>query len=1188
MVMRFDNKEAGTRSRLLCTTAAVSALWLGLAASPAQAQSCDTTVVPLPTGCEHLNAGTTGSVNTPANVAPIAGVPLSTFGAAGFSISLDDNLVAGDDIGVGDDRRAELSADAAFLDVRYDGLDRLQLLNVATLDGGNAYAAGETITFRASSNYPAFIDRAEVLIRDRNRRGAPIVARVPVAPNGTASFVMPAGGSGDLAYALRVYDGAGRYDETQALGLARAGVASGASAPFAGAGEGQDNTARRGIPVSGGVITASGTATPGGTVVIMGETVPVDPNGRFAVSRVLPAGDRVVTANINGRSYARDVEIPDSEWFYVGIVDLLAGLRDGGSTDEDWAYYDNGRAAFYVKGRLASGWTVTGSVDTGDGPIEDMFSRLNDKDPRRVLDRLRNDDIYPTTGDDSTFFDDTPTSGAFYLRVENESTRFTWGDFRTGIAGPGLLNNARDLYGAELAYQSPSVTANGDPRIKANAYAAQLETVAQRDILRGTGGSTFFLTRQDITGGSSTVMIQTIDPDTGFVVETRELVEGVDYTIDYFQGVLMLSAPLTASTGDGGLVGTAGGDLDVNLVVQYEYTPVNGLEDLNALGGRAEAWVTDNIRVGGSVMVENTSSGEDQRIAGVDLRYRLGETSYAELEVARTEGPGFTRSSSTDGGLTIASSGGSDNDAAQAVRFVSVFDLNEMGFGIDGNIGLRYESKEAGFSTLNEDITEDQTLWGLDGEFDLSEQLSLAFDAEVFEKDGGLEKTDTEVSVAYDISDALSIAIGLGYLDQTTPLNASETGTRTDLGVRLTYGLRDDLSVYLFGQTTLDQTGGLSDDNRYGFGASGAVTQNTTLTAEISDGDSGVAGKVELAYAPSEGNEVYLGYTLDPTRSGSGSRLSDDGRIVLGGRYRYSEEWSSYAESIYDRPGDQRSVAQAYGLTFTPNDSWTYGLGLETGQVRDSLNGDFDRTAISFGAAYAREDNLSMRARLEYRTEDGEGEAQDRETWGLSAGYANQVAEDWRLLADVEGLYSVSADDDFRNGEYIRASVGYAYRPIDNERLNMLFRLSYLRDLPGEDQVDANGNTDGPKQRSVVVSASASYDINRALTVGGKLGYRDSQVADRDSDDFSGDAATLLVGNATWNAVSEWDIFGEGRALISADTGTTELGAVAAVYRHLGENVKLGVGYEWGSVSDDETNLSYDGQGVFINLVGKF
>lgn len=43
-----------------------------------------------------------------------------------------------------------------------------------------------------------------------------------------------------------------------------------------------------------------------------------------------------------------------------------------------------------------------------------------------------------------------------------------------------------------------------------------------------------------------------------------------------------------------------------------------------------------------------------------------------------------------------------------------------------------------------------------------------------------------------------------------------------------------------------------------------------------------------------------------------------------------------------------------------------------------------------------------------------------------------------------------------------------------------------------------------------------------------------------------------------------------------------------AVYKHVGNNVKVGVGYNFGTFSDDLTDLSRDDQGAFLNFIAKF
>ncbi|MDE0985650.1 MAG: hypothetical protein OSA52_13550, partial [Yoonia sp.] len=81
-----------------------------------------------------------------------------------------------------------------------------------------------------------------------------------------------------------------------------------------------------------------------------------------------------------------------------------------------------------------------------------------------------------------------------------------------------------------------------------------------------------------------------------------------------------------------------------------------------------------------------------------------------------------------------------------------------------------------------------------------------------------------------------------------------------------------------------------------------------------------------------------------------------------------------------------------------------------------------------------------------------------------------KLAADWSKYQDH--LY-------IRDGRYIEASFGAAYRPVDNERVNALFSYTYLEDLPGQDQVNLEGDVNGPRQRSHILSADVNYDIDR-------------------------------------------------------------------------------------------------------------
>jgi hypothetical protein len=60
----------------------------------------------------------------------------------------------------------------------------------------------------------------------------------------------------------------------------------------------------------------------------------------------------------------------------------------------------------------------------------------------------------------------------------------------------------------------------------------------------------------------------------------------------------------------------------------------------------------------------------------------------------------------------------------------------------------------------------------------------------------------------------------------------------------------------------------------------------------------------------------------------------------------------------------------------------------------------------------------------------------------------------------------------------------------------------------------------------------------------------------------------------------------EVRLLELPDQDQRRSGALVGVYRSLGQNLKIGGGYNFTDFSDDLTDLSYDHQGAFVNVVG--
>ncbi|MEJ6395901.1 hypothetical protein V8J82_21760 [Gymnodinialimonas sp. 2305UL16-5] len=1114
------------------------------------------------------------------------------FDQTGFSISYGGETIAG---ATPPFRPGQAPVDREFrlldLNVQFDTLARTRLLNVLTEEQRQVYQAGDEVTFRASTNYPAYIARAEVQIYDRTRPGRRQVATLPIRPNGTVTWVMPADGPEDLGYTLRVYDGNGRFDETIPAHLHRSDRPvdpGGASSLYHAPGEGEDRTAIRNIRVRGGtVIISANNAIPGDTVRIGGDAVPVDASGSFVVSRILPVGDNVVEIDAYGRRLLRDVHVPQTDWFRTGLIDITAGLRHGGPNDSEDTYLD-GRAAFYVNGYTAQGWNVTASADTTYGPLEDVFTRLDDRDPLRVLDTLRSDgtDLYPTYGDDSTWYDSTPTSGNVYLRLETDTTALAWGDFTAQIEGPGLIRTSRDLYGASLDLRSPGTTADGRLRYSASVYAALPDSLPQRDILRGTGGSLYFLSRRDVIGGSATIRVEETDAVTGFVTSSRTLVEGEDYVVDYLQGVVILTRPLSSGGEDGSVISGAGDEQVFNLVVQYEYVPSGEIGDAS-YGGRAEGWIGDQVRLGATLMSDETGAGRHD-VMSVDTRLEFGEASFIELELAQSDGPGFGRSTSTDGGLTSVEQLAGVANQSMAFELRGALQFSDLGLNADGGITAYAQIRDEGFETLTESTAADQELYGLTLDLGISERLRFGAAIEDFSRETGERRSEGEISLTYRLTDIWSVTAALAHEDRVTLGEPDETGDRTDAALRLTYEPNEDFLGYAFAQGTLDRSGGLASNNRAGFGAVANIGDRVSVSGEVSGGDGGLAADARASWRPNDNGELYIGYSLDPTLRSRQPGERDRGRLVAGTAYTYSEQVRVFNEFVYAQPGHETSLTQVYGVTYTPSQTWALSGGLEAARIEDGDSGDFDRLGVSLGIAWSPDDDRAAHVRLEYRTEDGDGADRDRDTWAISGSYSYQLADDWRLLANVDAIFSDAEEGPLADAEYLSASIGYAYRPIANERLNVLSRLIYIQDTSPEDQRSGSGATDGPQQRSTVFSIGANYDLNERLTVTGNLGFRASEIAERGSDDFFADTATLGVVRFDYEVLAQWDVMAEGRMLYTEETDITESGAVLGIYRHINDTVSIGGGVEWGSVSGDPTVIDYDAQGLFLNLVGRF
>ncbi len=1150
------------------------------------------------------------------------------------SISVDGETVVGNPTDSAKISHIDKQLENVDIQIKFDGLDVTRRLNIATRELRRTYRPGEKVDFVSSWNYQDWIDRAEIRIfREVDKPSTQAVAYpvetidVPVKGSQGGKVTWRAFDDleqfgpidGDFVYVLRVYDSLGRFDETTPIRLKisenditvdeRLGTQ--AVAP----GEGDDRTGISNIPLYGGSVTVHGrNVPPGYTVTILGEEIPVDEGQKFVTSRILPSGEHIVDVSVNGGitknsglNFEREINIPDSEWFYVGLADLTLGKRLGPDAsilnqvdpDEFSETFQRGRLAFYVKGKIKGETILTAAFDTTEQELDDLFDNLDRKDPRRLLRNLDPDEFYPVFGDDSTTVDDAPTSGKFYLRLERGKSHVLWGNFKTSINGTELTRFERSLYGGHARLVSPYVTSHGEPVAEAEVFAAEPGSLPQRDEFRGTGGSAYFLQRQDVNQGSEQIYVELRNRITGEVVERTLLRPDEDYEIDYIQGVVLLRRPLQSRVGTTGAVRQEViGDLEQVLIVTYEFTPT--LTDLDGFtyGGRGQVWITEGIRLGTTGFIEDTGLA-DQTLYGADILIRISEKSYFEFEWAESEGDNFGQVVSTDGGFIFNPiSGVNNNGRAQAIRGKVNLDLGELtNDRLQGVIGGYYEQRDAGFNAPGRFTSVDERLTGIYADVEVNEDTNIRLKFDQIESANGNDRREGsfEVEHRFGANKEYTVSTGVTHSDFDSPIGSTTgTGSRTDVGARLTKAFENDDEAWVFGQATVEKSGTRRNNHRIGAGLIKQINDKLSAEAEISYGSLGIGGLAALNYSPNADDRYYLGYRLDPdTTAGDLNGYDPFGRdlgsIVYGANKRINDQLTAVFEENYDFTGTQRSLTHTYGVTYTPDAAWTIGAGFEAGEVFDDVNGDFDRVAIS-GEVSLRDEVKNASLRFEARFEDGiQANVRDRTTYLLSGQFGYRQSDDWRFIASFDAVISESDQTTILDGDFIEGSVGYAYRPVDNDRLNALFRYTYLEDLPGSQQVNVQNQILGPRQRSHILEADFIYDVTERISVGGKYGFRIGELETvRGSNNFVDSSAHLAIARADIHIVNKWDLLLEARALWLPEVDQTNIGYLAGIYRHIGKNLKLGVGYNFSNFSDDLTDVTFDDEGVFVNVIGKF
>ncbi len=165
--------------------------------------------------------------------------------------------------------------------------------------------------------------------------------------------------------------------------------------------------------------------------------------------------------------------------------------------------------------------------------------------------------------------------------------------------------------------------------------------------------------------------------------------------------------------------------------------------------------------------------------------------------------------------------------------------------------------------------------------------------------------------------------------------------------------------------------------------------------------------------------------------------------------------------------------------------------------------------------------------------------------------------------------------------------VGYGYRPVSSDRLDVLAKYTYFYNMPTTAQTTLQSLAAQYIQKSNIASLDVTYDLTSRWTLGGKYAYRVGQLSlSRENPEYFDNTAMLYIVRADYRIGENWEGMVEARMLEMPDFNDRRAGALIGVYRNVGGHVKVGVGYNFTDFSEDLTDLSFRHEGVFMNVVG--
>ncbi len=516
---------------------------------------------------------------------------------------------------------------------------------------------------------------------------------------------------------------------------------------------------------------------------------------------------------------------------------------------------------------------------------------------------------------------------------------------------------------------------------------------------------------------------------------------------------------------------------------------------------------------------------------------------------------------------------------AAAISVEARADLEDFST-LSGSIGAWFKQRDAGFSTASLDNGYKTTNIGVEAISNINDKVDLSFRATQLEKLGISEETALSILADIKVSDKVTLSGEVRHVKDEDLSDTASTADSTDgegtLGAfKVGYDVNESINLYAIAQGTISKKGAYESNDLLTLGIKAAINSKFNLNAEVSSGDRGDGVTLGADYKMNDAYSLYSNFTLSSDRTDNKKQA-----FTVGQRKSVSDQLKVYSEHQFTHETIQSGVGHTFGLDYQVSKELVANASVQTARLDKVETGLTDRDAFSVGLNY-KEDATDASTRLEFRRDKGSEE--DTEQWVTTNKVNYRLSPSLRLQGKFN--YSETKDQrgNTRDAKFTEAALGFALRPINHDRLNILGRLTYLYDLqPLSQSIE-------PDEKSLIASLETSYQLDQKWEIGGKLAHKEGEVrSDRDAGTWSRNDATLAAARVRYHMTKNWDAMAQYHWMNSDESKDMQHGAMISVDRHIGKNLKVGIGYNFTDFDDDLSSNDGTAEGWFINLVGKY